>query len=180
MTSSKVVENKKWSWPRNPIYYTNFVPKEIRRLPRSITTREHWKANEYKTFVLYYSLIILQGILPLPYFLFVWSLHKLLSTCISPDDLMKVKAALDFFIVKMEEHYGIGSCTFNIHQLSHLARSTEMCGPLWAVSTFTFEGKNSTLKKNDPRNTVCVRSGVPNICYHENLARHHETKYPRK
>ncbi len=22
MTSSKVVENEKWSWPRNPIYYT--------------------------------------------------------------------------------------------------------------------------------------------------------------
>ena len=89
-----------------------------------------------------YSLIILQGILPWPYlnnyFLFVWRTNY---------DLMKAKVALDFFIVKMEEHYGIGSCTFNIHQLSHLARSTEMCGPLWAVSTFTFEGNNSTLKK---------------------------------
>ena len=141
---------------KQAIYDTNLkniaVPKEVRRLPRSITTREHWKANEYKTFVLYYSLIVLQGILPLPflnhYFLFVWSLHKLLGTCISSDDLMKVKAALDFFIVKIEELYGVGNCTFNVHQLSHLvAKITQMCGPLWAVSTFTFESNNATLKK---------------------------------
>ena len=127
------------------------VPKEIRRLPRSIGAREHWKANEYKTFVLYYSLIVLRGILPSQflnhYFLFVWSVHKLLGTTISSDDLSKVEAALDVFIVKMEELYGIGNCTFNVHQLSHLVKSTKMCGPLWAVSTFTFESNNGTLKK---------------------------------
>ena len=95
------------------------VPKEIRRLPRSIQTREHWKANEFKSFVLYYSLVVLQGILPARFlshfFLFVWSLHKLLGTYITPDDLRKVKAALDLFIIQMEELYGIGSCTFNVH-----------------------------------------------------------------
>ena len=126
------------------------APKEVRRLPRPITAREHWKGNEYKTFVLYYSLIIMQGILPQKYlnhfFLFVWSLHKLLGTCISADDLAKVKAALDLFIVQMEELYGVEHCTFNVHQLSHLARSTQMCGPLWAVSTFIFESNNATLK----------------------------------
>ena len=127
------------------------VPKEVRRLPRSIKTREHWKANEYKTFVLYYSLIVLQGLLPSRFlshfFLFVWSLHKLLGTNITGDELAKVKAALNLFIIKMEELYGIGSCTFNVHQLSHLVKSTQMCGPLWAVSTFTFENNNGILKK---------------------------------
>lgn len=127
------------------------VPKEVRRLPCSIKTREHWKANEFKTFVLYYSLVVLQGILPSHYlshfFLFVWSLHKLLGTNITREDLVKVKAALDLFIVQMEQLYGIGSCTFNVHQLSHLVKSTLMCGPLWAVSTFTFERNNGVLKK---------------------------------
>ena len=47
----------------------------------------------------------------------------------------------------MEELYGIRSCTFNIHQWSHLVNSTQMCGPLWAVSTFTFESNNGVLKK---------------------------------
>ena len=126
------------------------VQKEVRRLPRSISAREHWKGNEYKSFALYYSLIILQGILPTQYlnhyFLFVWSLRQLLGTSISPDDLNKVKAALDLFIVKMEELYGVAYCSFNVHQLSHLARSTQMCGPLWAVSTFVFESNNAILK----------------------------------
>jgi hypothetical protein len=126
------------------------VPKEVRRMPRSIATREHWKANEYKTFILYYSLIILQGVLSLRflnhYFLFVWSLHQLLGTCILKDDLAKVKATLDLFIVKMEELYGVSHCSFNVHQLSHLAKSTQMCGPLWAVSIFVFESNNETLK----------------------------------
>ena len=126
------------------------VPKEVRRLPRSIQTREHWKANEFKSFVLYHSLVVLQGILPsrfLSHFLFVWSLHKLLGTSITHQDLVKVRAALDLFIIQMEELYGVGSCTFNVHQLSHLSKSTRMCGPLWAVSTFTFESNNGILKK---------------------------------
>ena len=117
-----------------------FVPKEVRRLPKSITARDHWKGNEYKTFVLYYSLITLQGTLPQKYlshyYLFVWSLHMLLSACISVHDLARVKAALDLFVVQMEELYGVEHCTFNVHQLSHLAKSTQMCEPLWAVSTF--------------------------------------------
>lgn len=112
--------------------------------------KEHWKGNEYKTFALYYSLIILQGILPPQYlnhyFLFVWSLHQLLGICISRDDLAKVKAALDPYIVKMEELYGVACCSFNVHQLSHLAKSTQMCGRWWAVSTFVFKSNNATLK----------------------------------
>ena len=92
----------------------------------------------------------MQEVLPAPYlnhfFLFVWGLHKLLGTSISKNDLAKVKAALDLFIVKMEQLYGVSHCTFNVHQLSHLAKSTEMCGPLWAVSTFLFESNNATLK----------------------------------
>ena len=76
----------------------------------------------------------------------MWSLHQLLGTCILSGDLAKVKAALDLFIVNVEELYGVEHCSFNVHQLSHLAKSTRMCGPLWAVSTFVFESNNAILK----------------------------------
>ena len=135
----------------------------------SISAREHWKGNEYKSFALYYSLIILQGILPPQYlnhyFLFVWSLHQLLGSSISPDELDKVKAALDLFIVKMEVLYGVAYCSFNVHQLSHLARRTQMCRPLWAVSTFVFESNNTTLK-NKGHNVFLTR--YANLCYEKN------------
>ena len=88
-------------------------------------------------------------------------LHQLLGTSISPDNLNKVKAALDLFIVKMEEMYGVACCSFNVHQLSlhHLARSTQMCGLLWAVSTFVFESNNATLK-NMIQGTQCISGQV--------------------
>ena len=31
MTSSKVVENEKWSWPRNPIYYTTGNKQRVQK-----------------------------------------------------------------------------------------------------------------------------------------------------
>jgi len=39
-------------------------PIEIRRLPRSLSTRKYWKASEYRSFLLFYSFIMLQGVLP--------------------------------------------------------------------------------------------------------------------
>jgi hypothetical protein len=127
-----------------------FVPKEVRLLPRSITSREHWKGNEFKTFVLYHCLLTLKDILPNVYLnhfvLFVWALHKLLGTSVSHDDIAKAEAVLNYFVLKTEQLYGISNCTFNVHQLSHLAKSTAMCGPLWAVSTFVFEDNNTCLK----------------------------------
>lgn len=96
-------------------------------------------------------MILLQDLLPKAfldhYFLFVWCLHILLGTNIRSEELIKVGAVLDYFGLKMSELYGVNSCTFNVHQLSHLAKSTKMCGPLWAVSTFVFENNNATLKK---------------------------------
>ncbi|KYN18658.1 hypothetical protein ALC57_09026 [Trachymyrmex cornetzi] len=42
-------------------------PCEITRIPQSITKRSQWKASEYKNFLLYYSLICLDGLLPKKY-----------------------------------------------------------------------------------------------------------------
>ena len=62
------------------------VPKEIRRLPRSIATRDHGNGKEFKTFVLYYALILLDEFMPREFlnhrFLFGWSMHKLQSDSI--------------------------------------------------------------------------------------------------
>lgn len=37
---------------------------EITRTPRSLNTRKYWKASEYRNWLLWYSLPVLQGILP--------------------------------------------------------------------------------------------------------------------
>ena len=47
----------------------------------------------------------------------------------------------------MEELYGLPSCTFNVHQLIHLADGVKSCGPLWSTSAFAFEANNHMLSK---------------------------------
>ena len=57
-------------------------PSEIHRAPRSLLERKCWKASERRAF-LFYSLIILQGILPPIYlnnfFLYVYGIYTLVG-----------------------------------------------------------------------------------------------------
>jgi hypothetical protein len=50
-------------------------------------------------------------------------------------------------VMQMEGLYGLSSCTFNVHQLTHLANGVRNCGPLWAMSAFMFEANNHMLLK---------------------------------
>ena len=45
----------------------------------------------------------------------------------------------------VEELYGLESCKFNVHCLTHLVYCVKDFGPLWATSTFTFEAHNHNL-----------------------------------
>lgn len=39
-------------------------PCEITRTPRSITERKYWKGSEWRNFLLYYSVVCLQNLMP--------------------------------------------------------------------------------------------------------------------
>ena len=126
------------------------VPGEMSRAPRSIGDRNHWKASEWRAFI-FYSLVILRGILPLTYlkhfFLFVYGVYSLLGDCITEDAINSAEASLTKFVIEVEELYGLTYCTFNVHQLIHLAQSVRDCGPLWSTAAFMFESNNHTLQK---------------------------------
>ena len=120
-------------------------------MPRSISQREHWKANEFKTFMLYYAIVCLKDILPGKYlkhlFLLVWCIHMMLQRTVNRAKVEKVKLVLKCFIQRMEDLYELQGCTFNVHQLSHIGNSVDMCGPLWSTSTFEFESNNRMFGK---------------------------------
>ena len=126
------------------------VPGEISRAPRSIADRNHWKASEWRAFILY-SLVILRGILPSTYlkhfFLFVYGVYSLLGDSITKDAINSAEASLTKSVIEVEELYGLRYCTFNVHQLIHLAQSVRDCGPLWASAAFIFESNNHTVQK---------------------------------
>ena len=133
-------------------------PSEIHRSPRGISHRCYWKASEWMAFI-FYSLVILQGILPSRYlnhfFLFVYGIYTLLGDSISDDAISLSEFCLTKFVIQLEELYGLSSCKFNVHCLTHLAHSVKDCGPLWATSTFTFEAHNHVLV-NMFHGTQCV------------------------
>lgn len=123
-------------------------PSEMHRSPRSISQRHFWKASEWRAFI-FYSLIVLHGILPMHflnhYFLFVYGVYTLLGDSISISSICLSELCLTKFVIQLEELYGLSSCKFNAHCLTRLAQCVKDCGPLWAISAFTFESHNHVL-----------------------------------
>ena len=77
----------------------------------------------------------------------MYGVHSLFSEQIDEATLDSAKACLLKFVIEMENLYGLRSCTFNVHQMVHLADGVRNCGPLWATSAFAFEANNHQLLK---------------------------------
>ncbi|CAG2218049.1 unnamed protein product [Mytilus edulis] len=124
----------------------------ITRLPRSIENDlKYWKANEYRSFLLYYSLPVLHGTLDNTRFnhfaLLVNAIHILLKNGSTKNEIMRAESFLMEFNSYFEQLYDICYMTLNVHQLVHLADSVKCLGPLYTHSCFSFEDKNGYLLK---------------------------------
>lgn len=118
-------------------------PHEFTRSPRSITgDLNYWKASEFRTWLLFYSLPLLLHILPPLYLhhfaLLVCAMHILLSKQITDMECGAAEEMLLDFYNLLPELYGVHSCTMNAHSLTH---------PCWTHSAFSFESHNGHLKR---------------------------------
>lgn len=151
-------------------------PNFIGRLPRSITDLAHYKAAEFKTFMLYYSLPCLWGLLPdelfYHYMLLVQLAHTLLSNRISQEQLDQCRKMAMHFCINVSVFYGQRYMTSNVHLLLHLSDRVQDLGPLWANSCFYFEDFNGQLRnlfhgtQNIDRQiafAVCVHQSLPKL-----------------
>ena len=111
----------------------------------------HWKASEFRSFLFYYGLPCLYGILEDEYFqhflLLVESIWLMNRSSISIKDLKKSKALLLHFCMQVEGLYGNRYETFNVHCLLHLTRCVKCLGPLWSCSCFWYEDYNGDIRK---------------------------------
>ena len=132
--------------------YLNISPPScITRLPRSLIANfGHLKASELRTFLLFYSVPCLYGILPEEYFqhylLLVEAIYLLLQDSISPNDITKASALLKHFCIRIKELYAPRYETFNVHCLLHMTERVMDLGPLWTHSCFCFEDFNGELR----------------------------------
>lgn len=122
---------------------------EINRKPRSIFERKLFKANEFRTLLLYYLRYCLIDMLPMRYInhfqLLSSAVYMLLQEKITNEDICTAETNLNKFADQFEELYGKHNVTINLHLLRHLANSVRHNGPLWAHSAFAFETNNGVL-----------------------------------
>lgn len=133
---------------------------DIHRTPQMLLKKKSWKATEWRSWLLFYSVPVLNGILRQDlldsYKLFVTSIYKLLSTHISEEELLNCEMKLLQFVYDCQSFYGVSFMTFNVHSLLHIVQSVRKNGPLWATSTYPFENNiyNLKLKVTGPNGAV--------------------------
>ncbi len=127
-------------------------PEEFRRSPRSVTTIKQWKASEFRAWILYYCIPVLNGILPADYIyhlsLLVSAMHILLGDAIPLADIDTAQELLQRFYTLTLQLYSRSICTANMHLLIHLSECVRNWGPLWSYSCFGFESMNGHLRKS--------------------------------
>lgn len=131
---------------------------EITRKPRSISDRDNFKANEYRSLLLYYTRHSLYGLLSARYIdhfqLLSSATYTLLLEKISLDDISMAECKLEQFADEFEDLYGSKNVTLNIHLLRHIGTSVRNLGPLWSQSAFGFETNNGVLVKTTAKKCI--------------------------
>lgn len=125
-------------------------PCEITRVPQSVKNKK-WKANEWKSFLLYYSLICLIDVMPRKYvqhwLLFVYSIYIFSKTKFTDNEFEKAEKALYEFVLNVELLYGKENMNYNVHMMLHLPNYVKKYSALWAWSAFPFEHFNGIIGK---------------------------------
>jgi len=139
------------------IAFRSAVTSEFNRKPRSLSELAHWKATEFRTFLLYAGYFCLNGIIDdeiLNHFMCLSvGVAVLVSETMCKNQSLKQFAheLLLYFVNRSRELYGPEFLVYNVHSLVHLSLEVDQFGALDNSSAFIFENFLQVLKR-------CVRS----------------------
>ena len=123
-------------------------PYEITRSAGAVDDLPHWKASMFRSFFLYYF-VVLEDLLPSQYFehfcLFSYGLNVLLQEKVSIEDVKKCNVLFKKFVKDTETLYGVEQIGINVQFLTHLTQCVLDWGCLWSYSTFIPEWFNGEL-----------------------------------
>lgn len=124
-------------------------PKSITRTPRDLKEMKTWRAHEWRSFLLHYGLVCMDGVMNrqnLEHFgMLSAAFYILLQKSISTDDLQLAERYLVQYVYFTQQHYGKTAMTYNVHLLLHVISAVQKFGPLFAQNMFVFEGENRHL-----------------------------------
>lgn len=122
---------------------------DIIRKPRSIFARGDFKANEYRSLLLYYLRFALPGNIEMKYIkhfqLLSSAIYLLSRENVSVYTIEQASIRLNTFVDTYEDLYGKNNVTMNLHLIRHLTTVVRKLGPLWVHSAFAFESNNGVV-----------------------------------
>lgn len=128
-----------------------YVPCEFQRRPRRLDVElSHFKATEFRTFLIYLGPYLFKKFLPTDYYEHFLLLHFSVYVFASAQytDLHDHAAGcLRRFVQQMPELFGQHSVPYNFHILLHIPEFVKKYGPLDSFSTFEFENFLGMLKR---------------------------------
>jgi hypothetical protein len=130
--------------------YSKFTPSEFQRRPRPLSALVHYKATEFRTFLLYVGPFFFKKFLSADYYRHFLLLHFSIYVLVS-QDLSHLydhaQRCIEIFVLDMEKLFGRQSYSYNVHVLLHLSMYVKLHGPLDRFSAFEFENYLSVLKR---------------------------------
>jgi hypothetical protein len=110
-------------------------PSSITRTPGSVKDTANWRANEWRSFLLFYGIPCLKGILKKKYVIHFGMLSKatnlLLQKLVSLSDVKEAHRLLLLFTFYCQKYFGEEHMHFNIHLLSHICKGVLNYGSIW-------------------------------------------------
>lgn len=129
-----------------------FVPIK----PRPIFTHNEWRANEYLSFLIYFSLPVMRNILQIDQYenlkKLVLFAEVLLSPSIKRTDLNQAQKLIVQFVKEFQKIYNSTLMLSGIHEMLHLVDCCLDFGPLNHINSFQYEELNRKVK-----NLICGR-----------------------
>ncbi|OXA48678.1 hypothetical protein Fcan01_16170 [Folsomia candida] len=159
-----------------------YIPHEFARKPRKLKDLDHWKATEFRQFILYTGPVVLKQTISKPLYQHFLSLHVAIT--ILADKTLHVthnnyaNELLHYFVKYFDMLYGRENMSFNVHGLLHLANDCINHGQLDKFSAFKFENKLQDIKKL-VRSTNCPLQQVHRrLLEREDQTHHHVNSTP--
>jgi hypothetical protein len=135
------------------VMFSKRLPTEFFRKCRSLKELRHWKATEFRTFMLYVGPEALKGVLRNEKFehflLYHTAMYILISNCSGKDEWINfAENLLCRFVEDIPRLYSKELLVYNVHSLLHLCEDVRIHGSLDNFSAFSFENFMSKLKRN--------------------------------
>ena len=131
------------------------LPSEFARQPRGLDDLDHWKATEFRQFLLYTGPLVLKDVLAPEVFQHFLKLSVGISILLDSDDNRRhhyldfSSALLSSFVLTCPEIFGPTFSVFNVHSLCHLADdASNFSRSLNSLSCFAFENHLQIIKKS--------------------------------